>query len=96
MAQNAKWKQNKKLDSLDNTIIYLVSLGGDTLAYLTSVLGQPKQTLYNRVTRLSDLGILISVENNQKHISRKYEVTELGERLVCSMDIIANIFLLKG
>lgn len=91
-----KYKQIKKLDTLDNILIYLISCGGNSLSYLSSVLHIPKQTLSDRITRLSILNLVDSIDSNQKHIYRKYVLTSQGEAFVYSMDIFSNIFLLKS
>jgi DNA-binding HxlR family transcriptional regulator len=94
--KNQKWKQIKKLDELDNILLYLISCGGNTLTYLTNVLGQPKQTLSDRVSRLNILNLVESVENNEKYIYRKYILTDQGQNFIKSMDIISNIILLNS
>lgn len=91
-----KYKQKKVLERVDNILLLLISVGGDTLTYLNSFFDMPKTTLRERIVRLDKLGLVESIENNQKYISRKYILTDQGEVYVRSLDLITNVIFLKN
>jgi predicted transcriptional regulator len=91
-----KYKRTKKLDELDNIMLYLIAYGGDSLAYLSTVLDQPKTTLSDRVKQLESLGLVESVETKTQHNYRKYVMTEMGLRFVNAMNILSNLLLLES
>ena len=91
-----KYKQIKKLDRLDNVLLYLISCGGGSLSFLCNVLDEQESTLSDRVKRLTELNLTDSVDNREKYRYRKYVLTLQGEAFVASLDILSNLLLLKS
>lgn len=85
----------KKLDEIDQILLLFVANGGGSCTYLSSVMGETKGYIKDRIVRLIKLGYVDSIENNQKYFYRKYVITDSGLQLVQSMNIFLNLMSLK-
>lgn len=72
--------ENKALDELDIRILLLIFGGVDSCSYLTNFMNRhsdtpmAKQTISDRVARMSKMGFVRSVETDRRHYYRAYEL----------------------
>lgn len=90
-----KWQQIHALDEADNIIILLVHAGGNSCSYLAQVLGISNAAVTQRIQVLARYGLVDSIDNSQKYFKRRYVLTERGETLAKSMNLVANLINLN-
>jgi hypothetical protein len=72
------YKKNeiKKLDELDIKIILLVYMNVKQCSYIATFLDCSKQVVNQRVAKLIDRDIMMSIDNPQKWFYKNYELKE--------------------